>query len=131
VTGRHRAEGGRTVAEWTTLAVSSLVLLGVVAAIVIEMATADAPAAPVARVARVVTIGDRHGVRVTVTNEGDETAANVQVTAELTVGGEAPESGDLSIDFLAGGEVQELVFVFDRDPDGGELSVAVTGFEDP
>ena len=42
-----------------------------------------------------------HHVDVVVTNEGDETAANVQVSAELTIDGEAT-TADQTIDFLAG-----------------------------
>lgn len=127
---RDRGEGGRTPAEWTTLVVSLLVLAVVVVLIVVEMVSVTEPAAPVADIGRVERLGDRWGVHVVVTNEGDETAANVQVSAELTTD-EATETGDLSVDFLAGGEEQELVFVFDTDPGDAETSVVVSGFEVP
>ena len=35
------------------------------------------------------------------------------------------------IDFLAGGEEEELVFIFEDDPADGELTVAVSGFGVP
>lgn len=122
--------GGRSPAEWTTLAISSAVLAVVIALLVGEMLSTRVPAAPRSRVAAIEAVGERFRVAVTVTNDGDDTAANVQVTAELVSSG-GTESGDLSIDFLAGGEEQRLVFLFDDDPGAGELTVAVTGYEDP
>jgi uncharacterized protein (TIGR02588 family) len=122
----------RTAAEWTALVVSSLVLAAVIGLILVQMRGSTDPAAPVAVVADDVRqVGDRHHVDVTVTNEGDETAANVQVSAELTVDGEVVTTADQTIDFLAGAEEDDLVFVFDDDPADGELTVAVTGFERP
>ena len=118
-------------AEWTTLLVSSFVVGAIVVLIAVQMVSAADAAQPVARVVGVSRAGDRFWVRVVVDNEGDETAANVQVSASLSVVGAEAEEGGLSIDFLAGDESQELVFVFDTDPEQGELDVGVTGFEDP
>jgi len=118
--------GGRTPAEWTTLGVASVILAVVVALIVGQVLSATDPAAPRAEVGRIEEVGNRFRVHTTVVNDGDETAANVQVTATL-----ADETGDLSVDFLAGGEEQELVFLFDEDPAAGDLTVVVTGYEEP
>ena len=129
---------GRTPAEWTTFIVSSVILAVVVALIVGQMLSTTDPAAPRAEVGRIEAVGNRFRVHVTVVNDGDETAAGVQVTATLEPGdtgadsgGSATETGDLSVDFLAGGETEELVFLFDADPDAGRLTVAVTGYSDP
>jgi uncharacterized protein (TIGR02588 family) len=46
------------------------------------------------------------------------------------IDGESTE-GDQSIDFLAGGETEDLVFVFDDAPSDGELTVAVSGYGVP
>lgn len=118
-------------AEWTTLIVSSMVVALVVGLIGVQMLSVAETADPVVRVVEIDRVGDRFGVRVTVENGGDETAANVQVAARLASGAGSQEAGDLSIDFLAGGEAQDLVFLFDADPAQGELEVVVTGFEDP
>lgn len=128
--GDERTDDGRTPAEWTTLIVSSIVLAVVVGLIVAQLMSTTEPAAPRAEVGRIERIADRYRVMVTVLNDGDETAANVQVSAELVSDG-ATETGDLSIDFLAGGEEEELVFLFDDDPSVGELTVAVTSYADP
>ena len=120
----------RSVAEWVTLAASTAVLLVVVALLVVQIGQGDDPAAPVVVVQDVDEVGDQFHVHVVVTNDGDRTAANVQVVAELDVGGDVV-SGDQSIDFLAGGEEADLVFVFGEDPAQGALSVAVTGYVVP
>lgn len=117
-------------AERVTLACSCLVLAVLLGLIGVQLTSSEDPAAPVATIERVRTVGDWHHVEVSVTNEGDRTAADVQVLAELTIEGEAHE-GDQVIDFLAGGATEDLVFVFDDDPADGELTATVTGFGVP
>lgn len=117
-------------AERVTLACSLLVLAVLVGLIVAQLLAPRTPAEPVVRVEGTERRSDLHHVEVAVTNEGDKTAANVQVRAELSVDGQVTES-DQVIDFLAGGAVEDLVFVFDDDPDDGELTVEVGGFTVP
>lgn len=129
--GREAGGKGRTVTEWTTLAVSALVLLLVIGAVVLELRGEREPATPVATVVgEPERRADRWFVEVEVVNRGDETAAEVQVTASLAVEGEVAEA-DQVVDFLAGGATEHLTFAFDRDPAEGELSVQVAGFADP
>ena len=58
-------------------------------------------------------VGGQRYVSAEVRNDGDETAEAVQVVAELSVDGEVVADGEQSVDFLSGGETQEIVFVFD------------------
>jgi uncharacterized protein (TIGR02588 family) len=128
---RNDDRSGRTTAEWVTFGVSCAVLLIVVALVVVQLVGEHDPAAPEAhRVGPVRVVGGQHFVDVAVTNQGDASAANVQVNASLVVDGVTTE-GDQIIDFLAGGETEDLVFVFDDDPVDGELTVAVTGYGVP
>ncbi len=120
----------RTAAEWTTLATASIVLAVLVGLIAAQLTSPRDPAAPVAELDGQHEEHGFHHVDVVVTNHGDETAANVQVTAELTIDGEVTEA-DQMIDFLAGGEEEELVFIFEDDPADGELRVSVSGFGVP
>ena len=121
----------RTGAEWTTFGVSCLILLVLVALIVGQMSRSATDAAPIARQKGPVrVIGKQYFVDVEVTNEGDVTASNVQVTATLVVDG-ASATADQTIDFLAGGEVEDLVFVFADAPSDGELDVVVGSFGVP
>lgn len=121
----------RSIPEWVTFGVSAFVLAAVVATLTVLAFREDAPAAPtVGRIAEANEVDGQFLVPVEVVNRGDEAAASVQVTAELRVGSEVA-TGDLSIDFLGGGETEELVFVFRDDPSEGELTIEVVGFAQP
>lgn len=118
----------RTGAEWVTFVIA-LALVGVVVVlIVLEIPGSKRPPAPQVEVGRVVERGDRFVAPVEVTNEGERTAENVQVSATLTVDGEEVATADQSLDFLAAGETQTLEFTFADDPADGELEVEVTGY---
>ncbi|MEY2426294.1 MAG: hypothetical protein QOI61_1866 [Actinomycetota bacterium] len=120
----------RSTAEWTTFGVAVAILVIVMAAILVEALQTHHDAQPVATIASTQRVGDQFQVRVTVANKGDKAASNVQVVASLEHNGETTE-GDQVVDFLAGGDEEELVYVFADDPDAGELSVEVTGFTVP
>jgi uncharacterized protein (TIGR02588 family) len=118
-------------AEWATFAAAAAVLLAVLALLTAQLFRTDEPAAPVAgRTGEVREAASRFFVDVDVTNEGDLTAADVQVLAELTIAGEVVE-GEQTVDFLAGGETARLVFSFDGDPRRGDLVVRVGGHSRP
>lgn len=121
----------RTHAEWVAL-IGSCVVLGTLVLLIVAqlLGSQDAPAPTVHAIGTSRLVGDLHHVEVTVRNDGDKTAEAVQVVAELLIDGEATE-GDQVIDFLAGGEEVDLVFVFADDPDDGELTAEVAGFTIP
>jgi uncharacterized protein (TIGR02588 family) len=124
--------GDRSAAQWVTFGASALVLLVVVVLIAVQLRGPSHPATPVATIrGEPRHVGSQYQVDVTVTNEGSITAANVQVHAELVTEGSAPTTADQTIDFLAGHEDQDLVFVFTDDPATGELTVEVTSFAVP
>jgi len=122
---------GRRAPEWATFIGSCLILALVAVLVMSQLVGPHAPAAP-----RAVTTGEVRAVNgqqhvdVEVSNTGDETAANVQVSVEFVVDGETTEA-DQIVDFLAGGEKVTLVFLFDEAPFEGQLKVAVTGYTDP
>lgn len=120
-------ESGRSPAEWVTFAVALVVIGIVVALVAVEIPKSKTPPAPVAEPGVIEARGDRYVVPVLVHNRGQRTATDVQVQATLTVDGEEHE-GDLLVDFLSGGESEELEFVFEDDPTDGELEVRVTGY---
>lgn len=116
----------RTSAEWTTFGVAVAILLVMMGAILAEALQTHDDAQPVAVVGQTTHIGDQYQVQVTVENKGDKAASNVQVVASL-----GDTEGDQVVDFLAGGDDEELIFVFNDDPSAGELEVEVTGFTVP
>lgn len=118
---------GRSAAEWVTFGISMALLLAVALVIAAEIPRSNGAATPVAVVRGVSEREGRFFVRVEVVNRGDRTAENVQVAGSLVVDGEESD-GDQTVDFLSGGETEELEFVFDEDPAEGELTVRVTGF---
>jgi uncharacterized protein (TIGR02588 family) len=66
-----------------------------------------------------------------VRNDGDETAEAVQVVAELSVDGEVVADGEQVVDFLSGGETQEIVFVFDTVAPDAEILLHVASYTVP
>ena len=75
-------------------------------------------------------ISGQYFVPVEIVNRGDLAAAQVQVVAELTIGGNTISS-DQVVDFLGGGETQGLTFIFADDPAEGDLTITVAGFAEP
>ena len=116
--------------EWITFGISVAVLLAVVVAIAIVWAGGESPAAPTATIKAARHVDQGYAVDVTVGNDGDVTAANVQVVATLTIGAEVTEAEQV-VDFVAGGEEMPLVFRFTDDPAQGYLEVVVASFADP
>ncbi|HVE94381.1 MAG TPA: hypothetical protein VNB24_05625 [Acidimicrobiales bacterium] len=127
-----RQRPARSSAEWVTFAISLLLLSGVVAMIAIQIPGEHLPPAPTVRQAGPVrATGGSFFVPVEVSNDGDDTAQNVQVLATYTSADGTETIADQVVDFLAGGETEELEFVFDEDPREGELDVSVNGYGVP
>jgi uncharacterized protein (TIGR02588 family) len=129
---KERVErAARSGPEWIIFGASAAIVAGVVGVLVVlAFRTAD-PAAPTADTpGSAEQIGNQFLVPVDIVNQGDRAAAEVQVVAELTING-TTTSGDQVVDFLGGGETQELTFVFTDDPADGELVITVTGFAAP
>jgi uncharacterized protein (TIGR02588 family) len=128
---RRPAHALRRAPEWIVFGVSVLILLAIVTALIVVAFQGSNPAAPVAEAPGAVRqVGEQFFVPVEIVNEGDESAAQVQVQAELTIGGTTSTS-DQVIDFLGRGERRQLTFVFDDDPAGGELAIGVVSFAAP
>src|SRR3546814_5194873 len=76
------------ISDWSSDVCSSdlaMVLAAVVLLIAVQMPGEDEPPVPTARVDDVRRLGDQFHVVVDVTNTGDQTAANVQITGELNI----------------------------------------------
>ena len=120
----------RSKAEWVTFAIASamlMVLIGLIASLWL-----DGPPEPPAFEVQTLPVREVDGrfhLRASVENVGEETAESVQVTAELTAGGEPPEEAEQTIDFLSGGEKEEVEFIFTNDPGTSRLEVLVRSFK--
>ena len=130
---RRRERPARSTAEWVSFAVASAVVLVLVGLLVAAWVNGplDPPAFEVLTDGGARTDRGQHFVTAKVENTGDETAENVEVLAELTRDGELLEEGSQMIDFLSGGEVEEVTFVFVEDPRRGFVEVRVVSFGVP
>ncbi len=121
----------RATVEWVTLGISGAMLAAVVMMLGVLAFRSDEPARPTVSSERVVEqIGDRFLVSVEIVNRGDEAASAIEVAAEM-VGTDGATSATQVIDFLGGGETQQLTFVMPDDPANAELVIEVRSFAKP
>jgi uncharacterized protein (TIGR02588 family) len=127
------ARAARSSAEWVAFGIASAVLLFIVGSVAwVWVSDEGRPATlRVEREDPARRAGDQFYVTATVINSGDRTAEGVQVIAELTRGSEVVEEADQTIDFLAGGDSEQVVFVFSEDPASGELTVRASSHVKP
>jgi uncharacterized protein (TIGR02588 family) len=122
---------GRGVAERVVVAIAGGVLLALAGAIGwLWLQPRDPPQLNVSRPESRQVDGQRY-VSAEVTNDGDETAEAVQVLAELSVDGEVVADGEQVVDFLSGGETQEVVFVFETVAPDAEILLRVASYSVP
>ena len=133
--GEERSEGpGRSAAEWTTLAISIVLILGLLA--LVTYVSINGGNEPPIVEARPLLDEMRHEAEsyylpVEVTNRGGRTAEEVLVTAALAGSDGSAEESEFTLDFLAGGETREGTAVFTTDPSAGELTIDVASFQAP
>jgi uncharacterized protein (TIGR02588 family) len=128
---QHR--GGRTLAEWTSLAFSSAVVLALVGLLLYEyFAVGDLP--PTIEVepewAELRQEGDLFYLPVVVANRGDQTAQDVRVRVRLT-SEPAAEPAELLIDYLVGGATARATVSYHQDPAATGVVVDRVSFREP
>ncbi|HEY0734477.1 MAG TPA: TIGR02588 family protein [Herpetosiphonaceae bacterium] len=123
----------RSLAEWVTFGVATLVLITIVSLVIYDwVATPNTP--PVIELTQsgeIRQVNGQYYIPFTIKNIGGNTAEAVQLIAELKIDGEVEESGEQQIDFLAGDESEEGAFVFNRNPGEGELILRVGSYKMP
>ncbi len=120
----------RSLAEWITLTVSSLVLLLVVGLVLYDWQISKnlPPAFQVEVSETTQLIEGQYYVPFTLKNTGGRIARTVQVIAELNLSDGDEETGEQQFDFLSGNERKQGGFVFEHDPQTGNLVVRVASF---
>jgi uncharacterized protein (TIGR02588 family) len=123
----------RSFAEWITFSIAALIVASIVGLVLYSWVTVgDLP--PVLAIEQSGKIRQAEGnfyVPFTLTNKGGETADAVRVTAELRIDGNVAQRGEQQIDFLAGGEAEEGVFLFSHNPQNGELILRIASYQKP
>lgn len=123
-----------TTAERITLSISLVILVGILAvAVWSNMKTGDAPPDIVveADIENVRETDSGFYVPITITNNGGMTAQNAIVAGELDLGDGQPETAEITISFLAGGEEEAAEMVFSAHPDEGEFTVGPSSYSQP
>ncbi|MGI8642917.1 MAG: hypothetical protein ACR2LS_02235 [Thermomicrobiales bacterium] len=133
-----RAEHGsreRSLAEWTTLIVSVLIVGTLIGAALVEYFWLDE-----ARGVRLEAtlaleqtrrVDDRYYIPFTVTNSGADGAENVNVVFEVQQDGQTVEESTIQIAFMANGGMSQGEMVTAYDPAVYDVSARVSAFETP
>ena len=128
--GQRRRSG----AEWTTLGISIILILALLALVTyVSIGGGDEPPIVEARPLdqEIRHEGESYYLPVAVTNRGGRTAEEVVVQAELAGNDGSSEASEFTLDFLAGGETREGTVVFATDPSAGELTIDIASFQSP
>ena len=122
----------RTTAEWVVFGVASGIIAVIAASIGwLWLQPYDPAHVTVQQIGEPRVEGSQTYLAAEVTNDGDETAENVQVHAEMKVDDEVVAEGEQIIDFLSGDETEEVAFVFDEMPPNAEVELTVASFKVP
>lgn len=123
----------RSLAEWITFGIS-LSILAIVISLVGYMWLNEKNQPPILTVHKKQTIREIDGkfyVPFEIVNIGGETAASVQIIAELQIADKVVEAGEQQIDFLSDDEKEEGAFIFSQNPNQGQLTVRVASYKLP
>lgn len=126
-------ENQRSSAEWISFSIA-LILLGVVVSFIVYSWVSQTYKPPILEVdtsADIRQVNQQFYVPFTVTNEGGTTVKSVEVVAELWIDDELKQQGTQQITFLSSGEIQSGAFIFNYNPDSGELIVRVASYQLP
>ncbi|MFN6463423.1 MAG: TIGR02588 family protein [Nostoc sp. DedVER02] len=123
----------RSIAEWVTFSISSLIL-AIIVGLVGYTWLNEKNQPPILSVSKKQTIQEIDGqfyVPFEVVNSGGDTAESVQIMAELLINGKVTETGEQQIDFLSSGETEEGAFIFSQNPRQGQLNLRVGSYKLP
>jgi uncharacterized protein (TIGR02588 family) len=123
----------RSIAEWVTFSVASLIL-AIIVSLVGYTWLNEKNQPPILSVTKKETIREIDGqfyVSFEVVNSGGDTAESVQIMAELMIDGKVTETGEQQIDFLSSGESEEGAFIFSKNPRQGQLNLRVGSYKLP
>jgi uncharacterized protein (TIGR02588 family) len=125
---------GRSIAEWITFAISLAILISVVGTITwLSFRGEDRPPVITVEVQMDQLRQEESGyyLPVLVRNGGNDTVEDAVIQGELDTGEGQPETVDLTVTFLAGGEEINATLVFRDDPSAGELTTGVISYKEP
>jgi uncharacterized protein (TIGR02588 family) len=126
----HREERARSLAEWVTLICSVAILAGMFLVVTYLYIVGNGDPIRISTMARLDLVRESDEtfyVPIDVFNEGDSTAGNVQIQAELVIGDET-ETSEFSLLTLAANDTETGIIAFTHDPREGEFTVRVASY---
>ena len=128
--GPVKVSAGRSLAEWVTLTLSTVILLVIVALVLYDCQLSKyiPPAFQVEITESTRITAGHYYVPFSLKNTGGRIARTVQVVAELNLPDGSAETGEQEFDFLSGNERKKGGFVFKHNPQSGDLVVSVASF---
>ena len=117
--------------EWVAAAISALIVIGMLAALITDAVSEDTAPDIVLRVDSISRGTNAYLVSFTAGNRGTRTAATLGIGAELWDGGRMVESSSTTIDYLPGESERGGGLFFQRDPRSLRLELRALGYEEP
>lgn len=124
-------EDKRSGAEWVTLVLGLIIVLGVLGTVIWLGATGGSRPVSISIATHVTEqhhFAGGYYLPVSVTNEGDDAAQELLLRATLTGPGLEKEEVEFTIPSLGGGQHARAMFVFRQDPASGTLEILPVGF---
>lgn len=128
---KSKAQGAPPL-EWAMGALGALLFVAILG-IVVWHGLTDKGRAPSIRVevTSVELVAGGYVARFEARNDGDMTAAELRIVAELSAGSAPPEAHEVTLDFLPPRSTRQGGFFFERDPRIGSLKMHADGYTDP
>ena len=122
----------RSPAEKASLSISLFIVGAIVALVCYVWITGDTnPPILSVSTSEVRQVDRQYYVPFTVTNFGGKTASSVEVVGELSLAQKILETGRQEIDFLSREAERSGEFIFNHNPQQGELTVRVASYQEP
>jgi uncharacterized protein (TIGR02588 family) len=117
--------------EWIAAAAAAALVAAAVVTLLIAGRHERTPPALSVRVEGAEPAGPYFRVRFAVRNDGGTTAAHVVVRGEVQTASPAPESGEVTFDYVPDGSERRGALLFATDPRTAHLSVRALGYREP
>ena len=126
-------ENSRPMIEWIFGGASAILIAGVMVFLAFEAAFGDKEPPDLAvTIDRLEKVSSGTLVMVTVTNRGDNAAAEVGVETTLTMSGEVPVRKQIRFDYVAAHAVRRGAFIVEgRIEEANDIEVTIHGFVEP
>lgn len=132
--GGNRAKNAGEVSawEWVVAGVSALLVVAVIATLLYQqVGTPDTPPQVAVAPERIVDVEGGYLVEFVARNQGNATAADVEIEGRLESGDGRVETSTVTLDFVPANAIRRGGLYFEGDPRAGRLSLDANGYREP